>query len=134
MGKIKYKISTWKYSVEAEFDSEEDAIKGLSDRYMRASKSDQPGEHMVELLNGTNSRTLDSIAKRVYFYVYEPVYGNMQWVMKYTLNVYPFKASHWWPKAPKNIIEKEFTGDPFILEYEEIPFRYEIIEPEIADN
>lgn len=133
MGIKRYKIGSWKLEIEAEFNDEEFdeeyAIKHLADRYMSASKFDQPGDHPIELLNGKETRKIENLSKVVAFYVYESVYGNFQWILKYTLYIHPFKSNHWWPKVKKDIIT-EITYDPFILEYEEIPFKYEII----ADN
>ena len=120
MSSKNYKISTWKYEVKGEFSSEEEAIKSLSDSYMKASKCDPPNEHPIELIAGVQNRDLSAIAKRVYFYVEEVVYGNKQWIHKLTLNIYPFKKEHWWESINK---EKPF-------EFKEIDFKYEVVEPE----
>lgn len=115
---MEYKLSTWKLEVSGEFDTEEEAIKILSDRYMRCSKCDPPGEHIIEaMMNSSGDRTTDNIAKRVYFYVKEPIYGNLQWVHKLTLNIYPFKQEHWWESIDEN--------NPFV--FSEIDFRYKIV-------
>jgi len=118
--KKKYKIQTWKLQIEGEYASEKYAIKTLSDKYMRCSKCDPPGEHFLELLAGKESKNRDTsnIAKYAFFYVWESVYGHEQWVMKYQLSIHPFKKSHWW---------ENMDGSPF--EFEECKFRYEIREP-----
>lgn len=114
----KYKLSTWKLETTGEFESEEAAIRELSDRYMQCSKCDPPGEHPIEHLSET-TRTVDTIAKRVYFYVQEKVYGNLQWVHKLTLNIYPFKPEHWWEP-----VTKESRFKPEARE-----FKYELVTP-----
>lgn len=106
--KTKYKLSTWKYAVEAEFETEEEALKELSDKYMFASKCDAPGDHLFELMAGNTCRPIENIAKGVFFYVYEKVYGHMQWIRKYNLSIYPFKKEHWWPCEGFEFKECEF--------------------------
>ena len=119
MSKKEYKLSTWKLSVEGEFESEEEAIKELSDRYMRCSKCDPPGEHPIELLSNSKggSRNIDTISKRVFLSVKEEVYGNLQWIHKLTLNIHPFKKEHWWDSV--------FKDKPF--EFSEKEFKYKIV-------
>lgn len=117
-----YRLSSWKLQVTGLYATEEEAIKDLSDKYMQCSKCDPPGEHFLELFSGSGltTRKTDGIAKRVYFYVEEKVYGNLQMVHKLTLNIHPFKQEHWWDS-----INKE---NPFI--FPQIEFKYEIIQPE----
>jgi hypothetical protein len=120
MEKKNYKLSTWKLEVKGEFESEEEAIKSLSDSYMTMSKCDPPGEHTLELLFSAKSRDLSTISKRVYFYIEEVVYGNKQWIHKLTLNIHPFKQEHWWESINKD--------KPF--QFKETDFKYEVVEPE----
>ena len=114
----KYKLSTWKLSIEGEYYNEKTAIRSLSNKYMKCSKCDAPGDHFIELMAGNSSRTIDTIAKRVYFYVYEDVYGHMQWILKYTLNIYPFQKSHWWPCEDFNFEPRKFKYE-FVKEKEQ---------------
>lgn len=109
---MKYKLYTWKLIVTGEYNNEEEAIKDLSDKYMACSKSDPPNEHPIELLTKTNNRTVDSIAKSVYLDVEIEVFGVLQFVNKYRLNIYPFKKEHWWK-----------SNEDF--KFEEREFRYE---------
>ncbi len=87
---------------------------------MKASKCDPPGEHFLELLGGGNSRKVDDISKQVYLRVKEEVYGNMQWIHKSTLVIFPFKKEHWWDSINKD--------NPFV--FEERDFRYAVVHPE----
>jgi hypothetical protein len=113
-----YKLSTWKLEVKGEYATEEEAIKDLSDRYMRCSKCDPPGKHFLEMFNKNAVRTLSDIGKRVFFYVEEEIYGHKQLVLKYDLDIHPFKKEHWW---------KCVNGEPF--SFEETEFRYVINTP-----
>jgi len=108
-----YKLETWKLKVEGEFETEEEAIKELSDRYMRCSKCDPPHEGVMEGLLQKNFRTLDTIAKGVFLSVKEEVYGHSQFILKHELVIYPFKKEHWWESS---------NG----FEFEECEFKYEI--------
>lgn len=113
---MEYKLGSWKYVVSGEFDSEESAIKELSDKYMTASKMDPPGEHGTELLSGVKYRKEEDCAKGVFLQVKEKIYGRMQWVTKYNLNIYPFKQKHWWDMI---------NGDKY--DFQECEFKYEIV-------
>lgn len=104
----KYKMQTWKLIVEGEYSSEEEAIKDLADKYMRCSKCDAPGNHPIEHLDKRHVRTIDGIAKAVYFFVQEEVYGINQWVQKYQMSIYPFTKDHWWPCEGFEGPEREF--------------------------
>lgn len=112
-----FRIQTWKLRVEGQFESEEEAIKELADRYMQCSKCDPPNEHFIELINGSQLRNVDTIAKGVFFYVYEEVYGIEQWIEKYQIDIFPFKKEHWWESK---------NG----FEFKECEFRYNINSPE----
>ncbi len=124
MEKKKYKMDSWKLSIEGEFSSVEEAIEELADRYMKCSKCDAPGRHVVEILVATGQvssnqgkRTLETIGKAVRFWVWEKnKYGQESWVAMHLLTIHPFKAEHWWPSEgfvpPKRV------------------FKYEIVEPE----
>ena len=113
---MKYKIQTWKLLIQGEYDSEEEAIKDLADRYMQCSKCDAPNDHLIEHLTNKQSRLLENIAKRVYFYAEMEIFGNVQWIHKYTLNIYPFKDNHWWEDTRGN------------FKFEEREFKYEIVD------
>lgn len=108
-----YRMCTWKLSVEGEYTSEEEAIKSLADRYMKISKCSPPGEHPVDMLNNSPTPTM-SVGKGVCFYVHIELFGIKQWIQKYAMNIYPFKAEHWWDS------NKGFT--PPVQE-----FQYEIL-------
>ena len=119
---MEYKMQTWKLRVEGEFDNEKEAIKSLADSYMSCSKCDLPGDHAVEHLTGQSYRTLDNIAKRVYFYLKEKnKYGYLEWQLVYVLNIKPFKKDHWWPSEGLEIPKYR-------------RFKYEIIKPEEANK
>lgn len=105
MEKTKYKLGSWKLSIDGEYESEEAAIKDLADEYMSRSKCDLPGEHPLEILNGSQSRDITTIGKSVWLSVYEKIHGHMQWVIKHKLTIYPFKPEHWWePAKPGNVV------------------------------
>lgn len=125
---MKFRIQTWKLRVEGEFDTEEEAIEVLSDRYLTCSKCDQPGDHPLELLSGKGRREIEKIAKQVYFYVEEEVYGHLQWIQKYILIIPPFKSRHWWPNSKAKGDIESLIGDPFLLEWEDKKFRYKIVD------
>lgn len=121
---MKYRLETFKLTCEGEFDTEEQAIKELSDGYMKRSKCNPPNEHPAQLLVSTEptpitKERIDGIGKIVYFSVWENVYGRWQWIEKYKLCIHPFKAEHWW----------ESTTEPKFVP-EECEFRYEIVDGE----
>lgn len=92
-----YRLESWKLIVEGEYETEEEAIKDLSDKYMYCSKCDAPGDHPLEIFAKTTSREVSLIAKHVCFSVKLEVFGIKQWVQKYILHIHPFKSEHWWP-------------------------------------
>lgn len=89
-------MGSFKYEVEGSYSSEEEAVKDLADKYMQSSRFDIPGEHFMELVAGTVSRSAETCSKGVYFQVYEEIYGHEQWIMKYRLRIHPFKSDHWY--------------------------------------
>lgn len=107
--KTKYKMGTWKLTVDGEYVNEADAIKDLAHEYMRRSKCDLPGEHPLEALSGGTYRDISTIGKGVIFYVYEKVNGYMQWVIKYKLTIHPFLPDHWWEPTKPGIKIPEAT-------------------------
>lgn len=119
MEKTKYKLGSWKLTVEGQYSNEEDAIRDLADDYMKRSRCDLPGEHPLELMSGTQSRDISTIGKAVWLSVYEKVHGHMQWVLKHKLTIHPFKPEHWWEPTK-----------PGIAVPPESEFRYEIQPPD----
>jgi hypothetical protein len=113
---MKYKMQTWKLIVEGDYETEEEAIKDLADKYMQCSKCDAPNEHPIEHLTGNYNRTIDNIGKRVYLYVEMEIFNKLQMVHKYTLNIYPFKQSHWW---------EDTNG---VFKFEDKEFKFKIID------
>lgn len=108
---MKYKIGSWMCSTEGEYSTEGEAIKELSARYMKASKSDPPGRHPLEIFAGGTNRNIETIGKAVYLFVYtENLFGHIEWQIKYNLEIHPFKKEHW---------SEEFG-------FEECEFRYTI--------
>lgn len=119
---MKYKLQTFKLTIEGEFETEEQAIKELSDNYMRCSKCNPPNQHPAELIMGVKPQEItkeriEKIGKTVWFYVWEQVYGKWQWIEKYKLSIHPFRVEHWW----ESTIEPKFVP-------QECEFKYEIIE------
>jgi len=122
---MKYRLQTWKLTVEGEYLTEIEAILDLSDKYLRCSKCDLPGESLSELLSkdfnvvhgnsptmvklvndienvnfevSTNkkTRTITDISKTVWLYTEEIIYNRPQWIEKQQIRIYPFKTEHWW--------------------------------------
>ena len=93
---IKYKLSTYKLVVHGEYETEEEAIKDLSDKYMQGSRCDPPGKGYKEQLFHLKPLLIKDIAKEVYFYIEEEIHGIKQFVQKATLIIHPFKQEHWW--------------------------------------
>jgi len=122
---MKYRLQTWKLTVEGEYLTDEEAILDLSDKYLRCSKCDLPGESLSELLSKDlniihgNSPTAEKlltniekvnfgvsenktpklitdIAKSVWLFTEEIMYNRPQWVEKHHVIIYPFKTEHWW--------------------------------------
>lgn len=100
--KTKYELKTWKLVVFGEFENDEEAIKELSDSYLKCSKCDLPGDSIPELLNGVGITRLDP-AKHVYLFVEHEVFGIKQMVQKSILWIYPSKKEHWWNAEDKEI-------------------------------
>ncbi len=104
----KYKLQTIFLGYNGEYKTEEEAIKDLADKYMSNSKCDPPGEHTLEIWANKGKikgGDISKIAKVVWFYVWEEIYGVEQWVVKYNLAIHPFKKRHWWES------EKDFKFD-----------------------
>lgn len=102
-------MQTWKLSIDGEFETDEEAIKDLSDKYMKCSKFDLPGTSVPELLTSTKNVYPDgSPAKRVYLFIEHEVFGIKQMVQKYILNIYPFKQDHFWDADHIRIPTKKF--------------------------
>lgn len=94
--KKKYKLYSFKLSIEGEFDDEEKAIKELADDYMTVSKLDPPGESIGELLANQIINKVEDIGKIVRLSVYEKnKYDMFQWNDIKRIKIYPFKEKHW---------------------------------------
>jgi hypothetical protein len=108
---MKYKLGSWMLSTEGEFETDEEAIKTLADRYMTASRSDPPGRHPLEILAGNGpTRKVEEIGKAVWLYVYTAnQFGHEEWLVKHQLTIHPFKRDHW--EKGHELDESEYSSE-----------------------
>lgn len=113
----KYKMYSFKLELTGEFENDKEAIIELADRYMKCSKTDIPGNSVLEKLDTRyKARTFNSTRKVVALDIEIEVFGIKQFVRKAVLNIKPYKREHWW----------ESKNNDFA--FDEVPFEYEIVE------